>query len=364
MDVSRFHVVTVISNACRYRSRIRLYNEFAEHMRQSGVQLWTVEAAFGDRPFEVTERNNPFHIQLRTRCEMWIKENMQNIATARITTLHPDWDVICMIDADVRFARCQLMPTTTGVLAGQVKVADWAVETWHQLQHHDVVQLWSTSCDMGPSTQTFHQAKSFASYYQEGTLLSINGKYGYAHTGYAWAYHRRAIDKLADPALRVRKNPTIPDLSDRSDMPGLPLLNSNFACDFAILGSADFYQAWSFVNQLEPRLYQDVADQRMRKKGFNPVYIKHLLKWAEVSLRLNQDVGVVEGTIMHYWHGKKKQRQYNTRENILIDSQFNPETDIMRDHQGLWMWSPNASIKLRDDMRRYSRQRDEDSNDM
>lgn len=341
MDPNRFHVVTCISNACRYQSRVRLYKEFAAHMKESGVQLWTVEAAFGDRPFEVTEVGNPRHIQLRTRTELWHKENMLNIGIGR---LPHDFEVVCWIDADIRFARMTPVLASTGHHAGQVTVADWAMETWHQLQHHNVCQLWSTGIDMGPKTQSMTVARSFAWSLLDSKMPEPTVGYGgYWHSGYAWAMHRRAVDKMRDPRLLTA---------------GGPLL------DYAPLGSSDFYMAWGLLDQLTPRVYQDVHDKKAKKQGFHPAYVKHLLLWQEVAQKLHKDIGVVEGTILHSWHGKKKQRQYNSRENILIRAQFNPETDIMRDHQGLWMWSPAASEELRDDLRRYSRMRDEDSNDM
>lgn len=352
MDVNRFHVITVISNACRYRSRVNLYKAFAKHVAESGVQLWTVEAAFGDRPHEVTERGNPHHIQLRTRTEIWHKENMQSLCLAR---LPHDWEVACCIDADVEFVRKKMTPSLTGPLAGQAMVAEWAMETWHQLQHHDVVQMWSTACDLGPRNQTFATAKSFGAYMAEGLLPNLPSKYGYAHSGYAWAYHRRGIDKMM-------RNVSPSGLSNPKT--GKATIIDGPWITWAPLGSADFYQAWGIINELSPRLYQDVADSNMRKRGFHPDYAKSLIAWQDVAQCLHKDIGVVEGTILHYWHGKKKQRQYNTRENILIEHKFNPFTDLVKDHQGLWTWSDTVTPAFRDDMRRYSRQRDEDSNDM
>ena len=52
---------------------------------------------------------------------------------------------------------------------------------------------------------------------------------------------------------------------------------------------------------------------------------------------------------------------------ILTENQFNPNTDIKRDWQGLFQLEDHGdmrSIKLRDDIRKYFRARNEDSIDL
>ena len=51
------HVVACISNPVRYRSRWRLHERFAAEMARAGVNLVTVELAYGERPFVVTRAN-------------------------------------------------------------------------------------------------------------------------------------------------------------------------------------------------------------------------------------------------------------------------------------------------------------------
>jgi hypothetical protein len=92
-------------------------------MQQSGVILYTVELAYGERPFEITDAANPCHIQVRGEQEFWHKENLMNIGLSRL----PDSaKYVAWIDADISFVR-----------------ADWAIETVHQLQHYDIVQLFT-----------------------------------------------------------------------------------------------------------------------------------------------------------------------------------------------------------------------------
>jgi hypothetical protein len=53
-DLSRFYVITPISNPRRFARRYELYFVFKEMCQAAGVNLITIEQAFGDRQFMVT----------------------------------------------------------------------------------------------------------------------------------------------------------------------------------------------------------------------------------------------------------------------------------------------------------------------
>src|SRR6266704_546709 len=95
------YVVTAVSNYERYKSRYRLYRDFEKRCLDAGAKLYTVEAAFGERPHEVTNRDNPQHIQLRTSSQLWHKEQMINIGISRLPS---DWKYMAWVDCDVVFA--------------------------------------------------------------------------------------------------------------------------------------------------------------------------------------------------------------------------------------------------------------------
>jgi hypothetical protein len=123
-------VIAVISNPVRYRSRYDLYRAFEAYVSHSGARLTTVELAYGQRPFEVTDPDNPRHVQLRTGHELWHKENLINLGIQRLPR---NWEYVAWVDADVRFANPQ-----------------WVQETLQELQHYQVVQLFSHAQDLGP----------------------------------------------------------------------------------------------------------------------------------------------------------------------------------------------------------------------
>lgn len=319
--VKDFYVIAVVSNPVRYESRYRLFREFTKHMGDMGAQLLTVEQAFGNRPFVVTERDREDHLQFRTDVELWHKENMINLAIEYLCQWRPDWKYVAWIDADVTFQR-----------------RDIITETVQQLQHYDFVQMWSHVADLGPKGEIVKQDVSFMyQYHKNGmsppkTAKGVPSKYGYGtkesgyfwHPGYAWAARRSALD-------RVR------------------------LFDKGILGSSDHHMAMALVGKGELSV----------PTGLSSGYYDAVRTWEQLAtLNIRRNVGFVPGTITHGWHGTKTKRKYTERWDVLRKSQFDPHRDLVRDAQGLYRlndFMDERSIRLRDDIRLYFRDRDEDS---
>lgn len=312
------HVCTIITNPVRYAARYKLFDGFRAQNEGGDIKHWTVEVAYGNRPFAVTERDNPMHLQLRTHHEIWHKENALNLLFAQILSVCPDAEYFAWVDADVTFVR-----------------PDWAYETLQQLQHYDVVQMFSHSQDVGPKFEPIGgQHIGFVYSYcnglpQQGEEAPPPSYYGYSsngfgHPGYAWAARRVSLDVLG----------------------GL--------IDFCILGSADHHMALALIGQVERSIHPDLADAFKSK----------LRIWegrAEKYIRRN--IGYVDGVLNHHWHGRKADRRYRDRWKVLITNQYNPELDLKRDTQGLFQLT-ERSRELRDDIRSYFRSRNEDSIDV
>lgn len=298
------HVITVISNPVRYKSRYDLYNKFAKHIEDSGAILTTVEMAYGDRDFAITDSSNPRHIQLRSRHELWHKENMMNIALNR---LPPDAKYVAWIDADIAFVR-----------------PDWVNETVEQLQHYDVIQMFEYATDIGPNFQPMKTHKSFMSQYcEEQSGLDRNQEYHAWHPGYAWAARIDALDKMGG------------------------------FFDVGIMGAGDRNMACALIGRVSDSFYPTMDENCPELRDMMIAYQDRAVK------NINYNVGYMDGTILHYWHGKKKDRGYQNRWTHLIDNQFNPHRDIYKDRQGLYQLS-DEKPKLRDGIRRYFRSRNED----
>jgi len=304
--IDKLWVVAVISNPQRYKSRYALYEKFKQSIENAGANLLTVELAFGNRPFEVTEENHPNHVQVRTDSELWHKEQLINIGISRLPS---DWEYVAWIDADVEFCR-----------------PDWPSEIVHQLQHYDVVQCFQTAIDLGPDGEVINTFDGFAYSWATGKPgpYSKGGSGPHWHPGFAWAATRKAINGLG----------------------GL--------MDFAVLGAADHHMAWAFLGKVIERSPKNVSE----------AYKKHLLIWQErAKNHIRENVGYVPGTIFHHFHGKKKDRKYIERWDILLRHNYDPELDLKRDWQGLWQFT-HAGLRLRNDIRNYFKQRNEDSIDL
>lgn len=321
---SPLHVVTTVFNSARYRSRWKLYQDFVHMVRDSGAALTTVEVAFGEREHAFDPDNDEHRVdnlvRLRTRHEMWLKECALNIGVSR---LPPDWEYVAWVDADVTFVR-----------------PDWADETVHRLQHWPVVQMWSEAMDMTSEHELMHHWKSLMHVHAMGLpttpppgqfgyypypAVKPGGLVPYPHAGYAWAMRRDAWDHLG----------------------GL--------FDKAILGAADWHMGHALLGQVEHTI----------SRGYHPRYKALLREWeARAERHIRRNVGLVPGTVVHHWHGSKQARRYQTRNNILIEEQYNPDTDVKRDWQGVYQLTDKGgprSLALRDKVRRYFHERNEDA---
>jgi hypothetical protein len=326
------YVITAVSNTQRFKSRWKLYRRFARYVEASGAILVTVEANFGERSYAVEDAapqapssdyargcGNPhLYVKVNAKDELWFKENLLNIGLARLTQAYPNAKYIAWIDHDVVFAR-----------------PNWVGETIHQLQHYAFIQMWSEAQDLGPTYETSKKHRGFMACYQDGIpwepgLYGSEGTGGCPmnwHPGFAWAARRDALDSVG----------------------GL--------IDFGILGAGDRHMACALVCRLE----DSVAP------GLHPEYIERLSEWqfrAERNVRLN--VGCMSGLLLHYWHGKKKDRRYMDRWQILVKHQYRPSTDIKPNTQGVYQLCDHGDVRsaqLRDDIRRYFANRNEDSID-
>ena len=314
------YVLTVCWNFARFRSRWRLFEDFQLHMQQSGVVLYIAEVALGARDFVVTEAGNPQHLQLRTHHEVWVKENALNLLAQR---LPPDWTKVAWVDADIRFLR-----------------PDWANETLHVLEHYPMAQLWSQAHDLTSDyelTRTTPDRSFVAAYHARHDVPwapvtpppsyyygpSIGGVWG--HTGLAWAARREWWDGVG----------------------GL--------YDMAILGSGDWYMAFSMLGDLHHLhgLMRSALAPSLRAWEARTARSR----WAERPLQHN--LGLVPGLIVQYNHGTKADRRYESRDQILINNHFEPIEDLKRDSQGLWELT-DRNPQLRRDIQRYFAARRED----
>lgn len=300
--MTELHVITTVFNPAQYRSRYKLYWDFRKHILASGGSLMTIELAFEDQPFVVTEREDPLHIQLRSNHQIWYKENLVNIA---IRKLPAGWTHTAWLDADISFDR-----------------PDWLARTSAALQKDAFVQMFSTIVDLGPRGEPLKQHEGFA--YKHRSDPSARRRKTFGQPGYAWAARRDAFEAVG----------------------GL--------IDWSILGSNDYYMGRAMLNAVDP------MDTRM--PGSN--YANAFLEWQERFQRgVGDSVGYVDVQIRHHWHGRRADRGYGRRWRILVANNFDPKTDLRYRDDGLLELTDDKPA-LRNQIRTYFEGRNEDEIDV
>lgn len=319
MGLEGFHVICVVENAAAWESRYDNYAIFEEDIVRKGASLWTLENQTGAREHRITVSHNDRHIQLWSSAlpgELWRKEQMINLVIQHISRQDPDWRYVAWVDADCKFE------------AGALEKTVQALQIW------DVVQMWSHLVDIGPNGGLINGVKqSFMYCYWHNVDVKNTSTYLIGGApGLAWAARRDALNKLGCAVSG-------------------PLL------DFAILGSGDRNFACALTGQVDGSL-----DSR-----FHPNYLKWMRIYQENAERtIKRNVGYVENSVRHLFHGDKLDRGYTSRWEILAKWQFDPETDLAKDVSGLYrlVCDTPRQIGFRDDCRRYNRARNEDATTM
>lgn len=265
------------------------------------MQLHIVECAYGDRPYEIPVCPQAYHlIRVRTNSVCWIKESLINIGISR---LPDDWQYVAWLDGDIFFRH-----------------KHWATEVINALQQYPIVQPWATAYDLGPNGEGMDHHRSFAYLHWHGRLKGIGPGYEFCHPGYGWAAKRSAVDQIG----------------------GL--------IDFAICGAGDHHMACAMVGKVLWSV----------PKGMSEDYIDPLVEWQRRAVAVTQkNIGFCPGSIEHHWHGKKIDRHYIDRWQILIKNNYEPDTDIKRNTYGVVNLAGNKP-NLTHDMDVYHRQRNED----
>ncbi|MGB6326668.1 MAG: hypothetical protein WBG11_13110 [Methylocella sp.] len=309
------HVVTVIANPIRWKSRVAIARAaVVDWLREPNVQVTVVECAYGERDYDLAdlgEHMRVAHVPVRATTLAWSKENCLNIGISR---LKHDAKYIGTFDADIHFRK-----------------PGWAMETIHALQLYPVVQPWKTAYDLGPNDDHIQAHTSFASVFHGGKPVIrkqvaewnyYGGKYDFPHPGFAWAWTRDALDGIG----------------------GL--------FEMGGMGSGDHHMALGLAG----------LSGHSMPEGINGNYCEAVKTWESRAIAaVNYKLGFVPLTIEHRWHGDKKRRGYESRWTIFVEHQFDPRADLKRNTYGVLEFSGNKP-ELERMFDNYLRNREEDSN--
>ena len=295
----KLHVIAVISNPCNYKIRYKLARQFFQRMeKEKDVILYIVELVYGDQEFAVTTKGNKRHLQLRGEVPLWHKENMINLGVKHL--LPSDWKAVAWVDADIEFDNPY-----------------WATYALRVLNNDkDFVQLFTNVFDMDNNEQILNIFTGFG--YQYSKKFNKGKGVNYWHPGFAWACNRKAYEQIGG------------------------------ILEEGILGSGDNIMCHSFIKQAPERL----------KKGMTKEYMDFVRNKQTKFEGLN--LGYIPGSIRHFYHGKKENRNYYGREDILIRHKYDPNTFITRDAKGLIIPTEICPKTFLKDIMDYFEERNED----
>jgi hypothetical protein len=277
-------VMTCYFNPNRYATKRRNFDRFSEKMSSQG-QLWVIECAFGDAPFEL-----PPSVQtkrVKTQTVLWQKERLLNIL---IQSLPSHITKIAWVDCDLIFENSLWVERTRELL--DVVAVVQPFETVVRLPEGSAFDDGTGGSRYNGFSAVFNQRRIFT----EGRNFLRHG-----HTGFAWAARRSA----------------------------LPL----GLYDGCISGNGDHFMSHAFIGDWETVCFRSHFED-------NAPYWAHFRKWSEATYpSIRAKVGFVPGNVLHLWHGADDDRRYLERNRDLNAFAFDPEADLRIDSGGCFEWN-------------------------
>lgn len=269
------HCVVAVANPCGLKSRYELARatiERIERRNADSVRVHVVELAYGNQSFVVTQENHSRHLQLRAEVPMWHKENLINLAVARL--LPRDWQAMAWIDGDVEFDS----PT-------------WALDALKLLKGgFDVVQLFSHALFMDALGNTLRFYSGYGYNFVRGRTYTGEGSDAW-HPGFGWAYSRKAFEQAGGMFEY--------ELSGHGDG----------VIAHCMMGGFDWNTYWIPFSS----------------DGHRDAVLAYNSSCAGLQM------GYTPGVVRHYFHGTYESRKYLERRQIYNDFKFDPLLDLRHD---------------------------------
>ena len=301
----KLHVIIVIFNPCSYKSRYVLAQRFIQTFQkyEKDAILYIVELIYPNQEYVVTDKNNPRHLQLFTEFPLWHKENLINIGIKRL--LPPSWKAVAWIDADIEFESTTWAKDTLKLLNGEC----------------DIVQLFSQVIDTDSRNNPQRVSNSGGYQYSKCVPYLAEGLQ-FWHPGFAWACTKNAYQHMGE------------------------------IFDLEIIGNGDIILMTSIIHPMK------IDYTRDRLLRYSKGYMNSILKFKERAKKLKY--GYVPGLILSHFHGKKKNRKYRERNEILLKYKFDPYIHIQKDVNGVIIPTEKCPKGLLDEIMGYFKDRKED----
>jgi hypothetical protein len=279
--------------ACRHR-----YDNYLRFRQALAVPLLTVELFFGDRPdLNAADAEQLLQIRANSANLLWQKERLLNLACE---ALPADARHVCWLDCDLIFSD-----------------DDWPSKAESLLQHHDVVQLFSSVHHLPYGIMSVEHLNASA-LTRDGLYWQPSALYNH-HSSSPIRYR-----KMSGVGLARTGNPGLAWAGSKE------LLLRHGLYERAVVGGGDrlFFAAacGSFV-----------VPEMMLPHGSTPH--QHWLQWATaLHADLQSTTAFLDQPIFHLWHGDGSERRYRDRYQILHAHGYDPAVDVDIDANGCLAW--------------------------
>lgn len=287
------------------------------------------------------------HIRIKLKDILWSKENLINIA---FKSLPSDWKYGAWIDRDTFFTN-----------------HNWAQETIEKLKTCDIMQPWGEciflekdySIDSGiydKHVENFYKSIneriSCNSFCKTAVLFNINLQNKEKKLP---RYNDRNLIKTEIPSY-IKKLTKVP-FTALGHVGHAWAINRKFyekigkIYDFGITGESDNVIAKSIVNDFDDGI------MNFYKREL-PNYMQTIINYSKNFE--NVKVGYLNNLILHYYHGKIKNRFYLERQDILLNAKFDPEKHLKYNENGILEYTEEGK-SIETSMKKYFFFRKEDA---
>lgn len=288
--------ITTFFNPAGFQTKPRNLNLFSKRLKEQGVKLLVMELSFADQQTPIPSDCADIVVRLSSDSVLWQKERLLNLA---LRYLPPDCDKVVWLDADILFENNL-----------------WAQQAALLLDRYKIVQP-----------------------YQMAAWLTEGGEYRW-QTEALYRTKLRSLPGVAYAVCKVGKQAE--NMIARPDLlhPGFAwaarrdLLETHGFYDKFVLGGGDFVMMLAMYSGAAALANPSVSS------SLSPKQLEDMTSWMNSFYEtVAGNVGYVDGTVFHLWHGNLSDRKYVERYGILRDFGFDPTTDIDLDGHECWRWS-------------------------
>jgi hypothetical protein len=289
LEPKNLAVITSHFNPRGYQRPRESYYRFARSVHEAGVDLWVAELAFDDDPHVLSGSFSTSVMQLRgtrEKNELWQKERLLNLMLDHLAK-HECYDAVAWVDADVVFPD-----------------DGWPERVLTALRDYEAVQMYEDYYDLRPDGKMSMTGRSLVHGWKTSrvtTPVELQGA-----PGLAWAARFQ-------PGGWLRR---------------LGLYDS------AACSANDVLQTWGFTGEQPwPSGWRDQQHP----------WLLQLREWADATYRETQGrIGFLPMSLVHLYHGSARDRGYGKIWAHVVNSYYDPATDVCVDENGLLAWTDYA----------------------